>query len=308
MSHITPFLNPLENPILIPIIIRVLLVFVLGFFLLLILKKGRLKGIWKNELGKRYLSWIVIALIYLIFVFIGGYLVLIFLFIVMSLAIYEAVEISKLPKSYAISLYSLALVSIFVSSFYPENFYMLPLIYFLIFFTISINRNDKKGLAHLSLSLFLGIWIIFALSHFVLLGHLNHEIDNTRSLLFLIGFTVPFADIGAYLVGKRFSKTFLNKYKIARNISPRKTYVGIIGDILGAFIGILIMYFVINAYFSIYEMIILAVIIGLFASVGDLTGSLFKRYYKVKDSSSLIPGHGGILDRINSTLRVIVVV
>jgi len=291
-----------------------LLVFIFGFFLLLLLYKGNLKYIWKHELGKRYLSWIVIALIYLVFVLIGGYLVLLFLFFVMALAINEAVKISKLPKAYAIGLYFLAIISIFVSSFYPQNFYALPLVYFVIFSIIAINRNYTKGLAHLSLSLFLSIWIIFSLSHFVLLGHLNYEIDkihdinNSRSLLFLIGFTVPFADIGAYLVGKRFSKTFLNKYKMARNISPRKTYVGIIGDILGAFIGILIMYFAINTYFIVLEMIFLAIIIGLFASIGDLTGSLFKRYYKVKDSSSLIPGHGGILDRINSTLRVIVVV
>ncbi len=308
MTHITPILNPLENPILIPILYRVLFVFVLGLVLIFILNKFKLKGIWKNELGKRYLSWLVIAVVYLIFVLFGGYPVLVFLFFIMVLAIWEAKTLSKLPREFTISLYILSFVSIIVSSFYTHNFYMLPLLYFVIFGFISIRLNNKKGLGHFILSLFLSIWIIFSLSHFILLGHLNHTLDNTRSLLFLIGFTVPFADIGAYVVGKKFSKTSLNKYKIAKNISFHKTYVGIIGDILGAGFGILIMYFAIKSYFSIFELIVLAILIGSFASVGDLTGSLFKRYYNAKDSSSLIPGHGGILDRINSTLRVIIVV
>ncbi|MEM4271388.1 MAG: CDP-archaeol synthase, partial [Candidatus Pacearchaeota archaeon] len=97
-------------------------------------------------------------------------------------------------------------------------------------------------------------------------------------------------------------------FKVAENISPKKIWAGVFGDIIGACIGILIMFFALKNYFNYFEMVILAILIGLFSLVGDMNESLVKRYFNVKDSSSLIPGHGGILDRIDSVLRVIVVV
>ncbi len=68
------------------------------------------------------------------------------------------------------------------------------------------------------------------------------------------------------------------------------------------------MYFAIKSYLTINQMIVLSILIGLFSVVGDLTESLFKRYYNRKNSSSIIPGHGGILDRIDSVLRVILII
>ncbi len=231
-----------------------------------------------------------------------------FLLVVMVLAIWEIAKLANLPKVYQYSLYLLAAVTIYVTSFHPDNFYMLPLLYFAVLGLVAIRKNDNKGLFNLSLSVYASIWIIFALSHFILLGHLNNDIDNTKSLLILVGFAVALADIGAYVIGKAFSKTFFNNYKIANNISQNKTYIGVLGSIIGAGLGIWVMYFAISSYMSLDNWIVLAVLIGIFAQVGDLSESLFKRYFNKKDSSNLIPGHGGILDRIDSVLRVILVV
>ncbi len=302
------FLNPLNNPIFLPLVQRVITIFSLGFILILILNKFKTKNLWQTNLGKRCLSWLILSALYITAILFGGYPALIFLLIFMILAIWEIQKLSNLPKVYAISLYILAIISIYTTSFRPQNFYMLPLLYFIVLSLVAIKENNMKGFFNLALSLFTSIWIIFALSHFILLGHLNNSIDNTKSLLFLVALTTALSDIGAYIVGKSFSKTPLNKFKIAENISPNKTYIGIVGNILGAALGIWIMYFAIKTYTSITNLIILAILIGLFASVGDLTESLFKRYFKTKDSSQLIPGHGGVLDRIDSVLRVIIVV
>ena len=302
------FINPMTNPIFVPIIIRFVFIFLAGLILIFLLNKLKLKKIFSTELGKRYISWLVIAIIYLTAIFLGGYPALAFLLILMILAIHEVSNLSKIPKIYAYALYLLSPLSIYITSFHPNNFYTLPLLYFIILSIISIKENNNKGLFNLSLSLFISIWIIFALSHLVLLGHLNNSLDNTKSLLILTALTVALADICAYVVGKSLSKTPLNKYKIADKISPNKTYAGTLGNILGSGIGISIMYFAIKSYTSTLNLFILAILIGSFSVIGDLTESLFKRYFKAKDSGQLIPGHGGILDRIDSLLRVILVV
>jgi len=242
------FLNPLANPLLIPILKRFFFAFILGFILILALRKFNLKGIWNHELGKRYLSWFIIGSLYLTAIFFGGYPALIFLAVIMFLAINEYSKISSLPNLFKYILYLLIPISILLTSFFPERFYILPLIYFLLITIIGIRRNDNKGFYFMTSSYFASIWIIFSLCHFILLGHLNNEIDNTKSLLLLIGFAVPLADIGAYCIGKAFSITKLNNYKIAEKISPNKTYAGILGDILGAGLGILFMHFILKNY------------------------------------------------------------
>ena len=216
---------------------------------------------------------------------------------------------AKLPQVYFYSLVFLALASVIISSFFEAKFYMLPILFFAILTFITVRRNEIKGFSYLTISLYSSIWIIFFLCHFTLLGHLNNGLDNTKSLLFLVGFAVPLADIGAYVFGKIFSKIeTLNKFKIASNISPKKIWAGMFGDIIGAGVGILIMYFAIESYFSAIQLVLLAIIIGIFSVIGDMNESLVKRYFGVKDSSNMIPGHGGILDRIDSVLRVIVIV
>lgn len=101
------------------------------------------------------------------------------------------------------------------------------------------------------------------------------------------------ADIGAYFVGRR-----LGRYKLAPRVSPNKTWEGVLGGLaLGALVALAG-----RAWFGFdaagFLPLCLAVI--LVSVVGDLTESLFKRQAGVKDSSSVLPGHGGVLDRIDS--------
>ncbi len=309
-------LNPLANQIFIPVVWRVIWVFALGFLLIITLNKFRLRGIWRGELGKRYLSWLVLALLYLFTIFLGGNFSLIILALLLVFAIWEFSAISKIPKSYEISMYVLAVISVVVASYFQLYFYALPLIYFAVVSYITIRRNDaKQGFHYNSITLYALIWIVFSLSHFVLLGHLNNDLDqklfgyNTKALLVLLGFAVPLSDVGAYVVGKFFHKTgFLDQYKIASKISKNKTFVGVAGNIIGALLGLWIMWFALRFYLPWWHLIIIALFVGYYSSVGDLIKSTFKRFYHVKDSGKMLPGHGGILDRIDSMIRVVVVV
>jgi phosphatidate cytidylyltransferase len=110
-------------------------------------------------------------------------------------------------------------------------------------------------------------------------------------------------DTGAYIVGSLWGKTHFS------SISPKKTIEGSIGGfgaaVLVAAIG---WYFLGNPAYPKWVGLILGVLIGIFAQIGDLLVSLMKRYFRVKDASDLIPGHGGILDRFDSVFFAVPVV
>ena len=103
-------------------------------------------------------------------------------------------------------------------------------------------------------------------------------------------------DIGAFITGKKFGN-----HKLLVDVSPGKTIEGVIGGIFVVVATTLIVFyaFELDSY-SLLEYIIVSVLIALFAVVGDLYESMLKREFSVKDSGSIIPGHGGILDRIDS--------
>ena len=112
-------------------------------------------------------------------------------------------------------------------------------------------------------------------------------------------------DTFAYIVGKS-----IGKHKLLEKISPKKTIEGFIGGMLFSIIaGILISKFYIQPkpnylYTSIVIWTISAIIISIFSTLGDLVESKFKRIATVKDSGNIMPGHGGILDRLDSIIFV----
>ena len=107
------------------------------------------------------------------------------------------------------------------------------------------------------------------------------------------------SDTGAYIAGKNFGK-----HKLFERISPGKTWEGWIGGtILAVVVGYVLALFFTDL--EVYQWIGVAVIVSVFGVLGDLTESLLKRSLGVKDSGTLLPGHGGILDRFDSLLMAI---
>ncbi len=115
-------------------------------------------------------------------------------------------------------------------------------------------------------------------------------------LIMLVLGIVWSADIGAYFAGKN-----LGKHKLMPNVSPNKTIEGLLGGIFASTLfTVAFCYFadIKQAHWGLYAG--LSVVVALFSAVGDLLESMFKREAGLKDSGSCLPGHGGILDRIDS--------
>lgn len=122
--------------------------------------------------------------------------------------------------------------------------------------------------------------------------------ENSRYIFLLLGIVMA-NDSGAYFVGK-----YLGKHSLAPLASPKKTWEGVFGGLLCGIFGA----FVISFVFSVFDsalgpwefLVVAALITGASGIIGDLTESALKRFSNVKDSGSLFPGHGGILDRTDS--------
>lgn len=121
--------------------------------------------------------------------------------------------------------------------------------------------------------------------------------ENGPKLVFFLLLVVWAGDAGAYYVGKQFGRT-----RLSPRVSPKKTVEGGIGGIIASIIAALIIHFTFFREFPIHHAVIAAVILSFAGVIGDLAESLWKRSAAVKDSSALIPGHGGFLDRFDSIL------
>ena len=107
-------------------------------------------------------------------------------------------------------------------------------------------------------------------------------------------------DTGAYLVGSRWGKR-----RLAPSISPKKSVEGSIGGLLLVLLSAVILHLLLFPELSWLRILLIATVVAVFGTIGDLFESSLKRQAGVKDSGKLIPGHGGILDRIDSLLLAV---
>jgi len=145
------------------------------------------------------------------------------------------------------------------------------------------------------------LYVGWLLSHLVALRGL----DAGRNWVFFALFTTWASDTTAFFIGRK-----LGRHKLAPNISPGKTWEGATGGILGAII-VSILFFTATPFhlpLTYWQAIPLSILVSIFGQVGDLVESLLKRNMGVKDSGKLLPGHGGVLDRMDSIIFAGIVV
>lgn len=125
--------------------------------------------------------------------------------------------------------------------------------------------------------------------------------DGLATIGWMVGLVVA-ADTGGYIAGRS-----IGGPKLAPRISPNKTWAGLGGAVLGAAIVGLLTGFIVN-HTNVWVLALLSAALGLVEQAGDLVESAFKRHFGVKDASHIIPGHGGVLDRVDGLLAVAVAV
>ena len=177
---------------------------------------------------------------------------------------------------------------ILIGSFYFNVFLLICLI-------ISIyewNNISKK----LLLKIF---GFFFLILSFFSIYKLRNDFDGEYLLVFFILLICVSTDLGGFIFGKIFKGPRLTK------ISPNKTYSGVVGSYILSFILALFYYLKLKSFYldkSIFQIITIIFLVSTVSQIGDLLLSYFKRLSNVKDTGKLIPGHGGILDRIDGMI------
>ena len=256
-----------------------------------------------NNITQRSISGTLIVILISVSIFFGevGYFIL--FSIINIIALYEFSNMIKkvgLPINITMSIIcgSLLLISGFCDVYWDYNkLYFVTAAVALCIAIVSLYGKHDSTIQNIALTFFsiLYISIPFTLMYYIP-SIFTEEWDIKIAFLpFLLVWT---NDTFAYLSGVSFGK-----HKFFPSVSPNKSWEGAIG---GAIFTIIVSVLIADyTGLSILEQAIMAIIVVVFGNYGDLIESLFKRSVGIKDSGSLIPGHGGILDRMDSILYVL---
>src|SRR5699024_3825533 len=237
----------------------------------------------------------IIALIILVpLIIYGNWPFIVMTYLLASIGLYELTRMYDVNKGIMYGVLSLPFLWLLV---YPYTLFMptvkVMLLFAIILFILSVLLKNKftfqDGSFLFMSTFYLGIAFFFLIE--VRLLGLNYFLF----VLFLIWAT----DTGAYFVGKG-----LGKRKLWPEISPNKTIAGALGGVLIAIIVALVFQVVYPFDLSYSMVTLIAILISVFGQMGDLVASAMKRQYDIKDFGKLFPGHGGVLDRLDSLLFV----
>lgn len=251
---------------------------------------------------KRITSGLLGFPLVLVVLIIGNkYIVDIALAIIAILAMDEYFNaISKIAKPVKwvgyVSCISIALIHVIPETYLGISFTLAIPIILLILFTQVIVTEMKTNFKDMAYTFFGILYVVMLIMFFARINGM----ENGNILIWYAIFAAWGTDIFAYFIGKYFGKHKFSK------ISPKKSIEGCIAGTIGAIIIMLVYTYVANTFWGMHYSYIAIGIIGFVLSIigqiGDFAASSIKRYVDIKDYSNLIPGHGGMLDRIDSLI------
>lgn len=250
---------------------------------------------------QRILTAILALIIFVPFVLYGSWPFILFVYLLASIGLRELLLMGEKANNIFLSIISYLTLWVILLPFNSFKLFTIEFtkieviiifVMLLLFYTVltknKFNFTDA-GFVLLS-TIYVGIGFYFLILT---------RIEGLNFVLFTL-FSIWATDTGAYFVGRS-----LGKRKLWPEISPNKTIEGAIGGILSAVIVGLIFYFVYPFEQTVFYIIIVIISISAIGQIGDLAASAYKRHYHVKDSGKLLPGHGGILDRMDSLIFVL---
>ena len=290
--------DPLANPLFLPSLARICGLLLAGAILVLAVERRRLRHpatLRRSVLVLRVGSWAVMAPTFVLAVFAGGAVALLLVLFLTVQGLREFGSVTGLDPAQRRLLLALGVAAVTVAAVLPSAFGVLPIGGFLVLTAAALLRGGvESSYRDLTVSLFGFMYLPLMLGFLPLIGH---GLPGGTAALLVVGVCVALSDVCAFCVG-----TLVGGPRLAPRVSPNKTVAGAAGNILGAYLGLAIMAGLAPPDWPVAITLALPVVIAVASIWGDLLESLVKRAFAVKDAGTLVPGFGGILDRIDSLL------
>lgn len=221
------------------------------------------------------------------------------------LGLYEYYSLTKQGGLESRILCLLAAMAILAAFYFEQRNQIVTIIAMLVIVELLVQlsgKSDQDDLGHAlsgaAVNVFGVLYLALLGGYIIALRVVESQIAQLPAKLLTLFFIVIFAgDTGAYYTGRA-----LGRHKLAPHISPGKTVEGAFGGLAGNVIAALIAHYTFFPELKIVHAVPLALVMGLLGITGDLCESMIKRSAKAKDAGKLIPGHGGLLDRLDSML------
>lgn len=257
---------------------------------------------FENGLKRSLVALVAIPLV-LATCYLGGYFFFTFVLGVATLAFYEFIAIGKAKRAFPSLLAGyLSIIAIFINTYHPfietGNLFMFIIILIL---SIELFRNKESAILNSAVTL-LGIFYTGYLTSFLvkireLYNYSDFVYMNGGYFIIALLVGIWFCDSAAYFFGSAFGK-----HKLFPRVSPKKSWEGALAGFVFTIVALALSKVLFLEFLTWENVFVLGGIIGIAGQVGDLIESLIKRDAKIKDSSALIPGHGGVLDRFDSII------
>lgn len=253
---------------------------------------------------KRLISYIIGLLILIPLLIIGGVLYKVAAIALGIIGVYELIkakskskEVPLLIKIITIFNFVFIMLINFGNEFVLNIDYKYLILTPLMLFIPLIFYHDEKKYSIEDATFFSGFSIFLTLAFSVLMMIREY---NVYYLVFLLLVTIA-SDTFAYIIG-----SLIGKHKMSPTISPNKSIEGFVGGLVfGTFITASIYYVTFDYSGNVFVLILFIMLLSIMSTLGDLLFSFIKRHFDIKDFGNIMPGHGGVLDRLDSLLFVL---
>lgn len=293
--------NPFSQPNFWYVAITIGAVLLVGLVAVVAVERARgrtVRELVGGDLFLRVRSWAVIAPVFVLALYAGGFLVFLLAAFVALQGAAEYGRMVGLRRRFAWLLCGWILVGLLVAALARDFFLFLPLGFFFLLTLVPIVFGEvEDALQQVSGTLYGYLYVGLPMAYLV---YIKAAKPWGLEFLLVVGFAVALADVCAFVVG-----SLVKGPKLAPKISPNKTWSGVAGSLVGAALGFALLSRLVPDQWGLGRMALLVAVLVVFAVWGDLAESFLKRNYATKDAGTLLPGFGGILDRVDSLLFVI---